>query len=333
MNIYITLDYELFMNDRTGDVENCLITPTNELLKVLDKYRVKAVFFVDAAYIYRLNELKSSHKKLESDFLSVSKQIRELVLKGHTIALHIHPQWFYAEYNGNQWLMDFEHYKLSDIEPENLAEDYFKKCYSLLSELSNSKITAFRAGGYSIQSFKHFEKMLRDCAINHDSSVLPGMKNLSHLHYYDYTKVKNTDSYSFSGDVSQPDINGENIEHPISTGRVSYFRYCYYRFKYGRIKGNNNWGNGGPRPAKGRKKFLKNVLAKAKLTVPVSATIDYQSFFFCDLLYKEYLTKDKKDFVIIGHPKNFSPVSLAALDDFLSRTWENNTYHCFAENF
>ena len=64
MNIYITLDYELFLNDITGDVDHCLITPTQELLKILDKHNVKATFYVDMAYIYRLNELRDKYSIL-----------------------------------------------------------------------------------------------------------------------------------------------------------------------------------------------------------------------------------------------------------------------------
>jgi len=41
MNILITLDYELFNGEKSGSVNNSLITPMQELLKVLDKYNFK----------------------------------------------------------------------------------------------------------------------------------------------------------------------------------------------------------------------------------------------------------------------------------------------------
>ena len=112
MNIYITLDYELFVNDNTGDVEHCLLIPSNEFMDVCDKYGAKVTFFIDAAYLYRLNELMDQHQPLKRDFELVSQQIRDIVRRGHKVALHIHSQWYYAQFDGNRWKMDFEHYKI-----------------------------------------------------------------------------------------------------------------------------------------------------------------------------------------------------------------------------
>ena len=47
------------------------------------------------------------------------------------------------------------------------------------------------------------------------------------------------------------------------------------------------------------------------------ASIDYQSFLFCDKVFKRFQKEGKKDLVIIGHPKNFSPASLTMLDTFI----------------
>ena len=47
MNIYITLDYELFLGPKTGSVDKCLIEPTYNLCKVVSKHGSKMVFFID----------------------------------------------------------------------------------------------------------------------------------------------------------------------------------------------------------------------------------------------------------------------------------------------
>ena len=316
MNIYITLDYELYLGGRTGTVENCLIIPTHRLLELLAKHSVKATFFVDAAYLYRLQELKGNYSSLEEDYCQVSEQIETIVKKGHAIGLHIHPQWFYSTYDGKKWVMDFAHYKLSDM-PQNDADRYFEACYKLLRDISGYNISSFRAGGYSIQAYDDFALMMRKCGLKNDSSVLFRMKNYSKLHYFDYSHVKDTDSYVFSNDLTEEDPKGEYCEYPITTERVSYFRYCYLRYKYGRKADNKNWGDGGISVDMKSHSFIKNMIRKTKWFIYVSATLDYQSFFFFDIVFRSLKRRKKGDFVVIGHPKNFSLASLEMIDTFI----------------
>lgn len=330
MNIYITLDYELFMNDRTGDVEQCLITPTTELLAVLDRHNVKATFFIDAAYLYRLAQLKSQFPALCGDYVNICSQLKRIVKKDHAIGLHLHPQWFYADYDGKMWVMDFAHYKLSDM-PKEDADRLYVECHHLLESITGAKVQTFRAGGYSIQGYKSFPDVMQECHITHDSSVRYRMKNISRLHYYDYTAVRDSDAYHFSADLTKEDLNGKYIEHPISTCRVFYLSYCLNRLKLKKLKHNKNWGNGGANPKKKRKLFLLNILKKTRLFVIVPATIDYQSFCFCKKMLHKYIKCQKRDFVIIGHPKNFSPTSLCALETFINETKGAHTY-CTLEN-
>lgn len=51
MNVFFTIDYELFLGGNTGTVRNCLIRPLNALTELLDKYQIKLTLFVDAAYL------------------------------------------------------------------------------------------------------------------------------------------------------------------------------------------------------------------------------------------------------------------------------------------
>lgn len=316
MNIYITLDYELFLNDTTGDVDHCLITPTKELLKVLDKYQIKATFFVDMAYIYRLNELREQYTSLQEDYDKVVQQVKELAKNGQKLGLHIHSQWFYSTYNGKEWVIDFYHYKLSDM-PENEACKKFAQCHKMLETLTGNDIDSFRAGGYSIQTFEPFARLMKEQGIKRDSSVLYKSKNLSKLHYYDYTSIASSDSYLFNDDVTKMTERGDFVEYPISTSSFNYITYCQSRAKMHKMGNNKNWGNGGDLPNRHRNAFIKNIFNRMVNPIIMPASIDYQSFVFCDKVFNRYLKSGKKDFVIIGHPKNFSPASLAMLDSFV----------------
>ena len=48
--LLFTFDYELFLGDKSGSVQDCLITPTDHLISLLNKYEFKAYFFVDTVY-------------------------------------------------------------------------------------------------------------------------------------------------------------------------------------------------------------------------------------------------------------------------------------------
>lgn len=317
MNIYITLDYELFLNDITGDVDHCLITPTKELLKVLDKHKIKATFFVDMAYVYRLNQLRVQHASLQEDYEKVLLQINELAETKQKIGLHIHPQWFYSNYNGKEWQVDFDHYKLSDM-PVQEACDKFFCCKEMLDCISGQEIDSFRAGGFSIQTFTCFTEMLNKCGITKDSSVTYKGKMLSKLHYFDYSSVVSPDIYSFDENIVKPVENGKITEYPISTSKMWNLKYCYNRYKYHRAHDNKNWGNGGDLPSKRGTGLIKSMIKKIKPSVGIGASIDYQAFFHLNFIYNVYKREGYETLVILGHPKNLSPLSLKYLDHFIS---------------
>lgn len=325
MNIYITLDYELFLNDITGDVEHCLIIPTQELLKVLNKHQVRATFFVDMAYIYRINELRSQYLSLQEDYEKVIEQVKTLALNNHKIGLHLHPQWFYSKYNGIEWTVDFEHYKLSDM-PEEEACEKFEDCHKMLEKIIGRKVDAFRAGGFSIQTFNPFGKLMIKCGILKDSTVIYKGRLLSNLHYYDYSNLKSPELYKFNEDIARPIENGNITEFPISTTMIGLFPYCLNRYKYHKAQGNSNWGNGGDLPSNRRTGFIRSIFRKLKPFVGVGATIDYQSFFNLEYVYKKYKKRRKNSFIILGHPKNLSPLSIQTLDLFITKTIEQDNY-------
>lgn len=326
MDIYITLDYELFLNDITGDVAHCLLTPTKELMKVLEKHQVKATFFVDMAYVYRLNELRCNYQSLQDDYDVIVNQIKDLAARGQKIGLHIHPQWFYSEYNGKEWNVDFDHYKLSDM-PEQEACDKFEICHKMLEDLIGCKVDSFRAGGFSIQTFKTFPIMMKKCGITKDSTVIYKGQTLSKLHYFDYTSLQSPEVYRFDEDIVVPVKDGDITEYPISTSRMSFLAYCFKRYKFHHVSNNSNWGNGGDLPANRRSGFIHSLLKKIKPTVDVGASIDYQSFFNLEYVYNKYKNSDRRTLVILGHPKNLSPLSLISLDEFIQKTKGINSFN------
>ncbi len=207
MNVYVTLDYELFLNDISGDPENCLVTPGNKFLDICDRQGIKATFFVDAAYLYRLNELKDTFPELAKDFQTVSAHIADIAKRNHSIGLHIHSQWYYSTFDGKKWTIDFKHYKLSDM-PQEEADKKFQDSLDLLKSISGAPIKSFRGGGFSIQDYKSFPEIMLRNGITNDSTAIYKGKLITNLHSYDYTSLKSSDHYQFDNDILKPVYGG-----------------------------------------------------------------------------------------------------------------------------
>ena len=311
MNIYLTLDYELFMGSQSGSVQNCLIKPMNRLVERTEDYDVKFTLFVDAAYLYRLSELKDKHESLHKDYDDISENLRTLVSQGHSVQLHIHPQWYYSSYKDDQWIIDQSHYKMSDIPADQLSS-FFSKSKQLLEELAGVKVNAFRAGGYSLQSLNDYAHFLMKNAITSDSSVASGQRYVSDYQWYDYSDISGDRVYNFSADISKEDIMGGLKEYPISNFRISTIRYIFYRLylKYFKNVG-KVYGNGKAVPSVQTINLFE--------TKVMNYSFDYVMAPMLYSTFKKLLKENPSDIVLIGHPKNLSPESIEDLVKFIVR--------------
>lgn len=334
MNIYLTLDYELYMGDHVGTVQKCLIEPTDILIRLFDRYNAKCTFFVDAAYLYQLNKVRVSYDNLNRDFLLIKKQLKHLVLCGHDIQLHIHPQWYYAEYTGKDWKLNTSFYKLSDLKKEE-AIDFFLKSKLLLEAIVEKPIIAFRAGGYSIQTLEYLQELFSKTGVIIDSSVLSMKKANGPCQVYDYSNIDSGKEYFFNYDVTIPIKTGVFMEMPITTVKNSLFKYVINYIKYKLIKPCNKitYGDGAAVSNHFFSNRKKNWLAKicriweySKENV-VASLDNGKSMYLMDIYHKQ---KKEKFIVIIGHPKNLSRVSLIDTEKFLKETYSECKYDVFS---
>ena len=312
MNIIITLDYELYLNDYTGTPEMCLVKPMQELHRVCEMYNVKLTVFVDAAYLYKLFSIKNNSIKAYKDYEITVDNIKWLVDKGHDIQLHIHPQWYYSSYKDSGWELDWEHYKLSDMD-KDYAFEMFKKSKELLDSIIGYKTTLFRAGGYSIQEFEYVE-CFKQNGIIVDSSVLPGNKVRHKTHSYDYTNVS-FDVYRFEDNIAKYTARGSYWEFPICSSKKVFITKYLRKKKKWMSRTEKNWGDGGNRPICGKMAKIKTMISSFSLFKHIHGTIDYQSYFWLEDIYQ--FSKKYKCMTIIGHPKNFSPSTVDFIEKFI----------------
>ncbi len=323
MDLYLTLDYELFLGERPGTPENCLVRPMKALMDILDKTDSKLTVLVDGAYLFRLNQLLDRSHIIRNDFELVSRNVREISERGHSVQYHFHPQWLYSSYSDEKgWIMDLDHYKLSDVPYEKLSEAFYKGI-EIIERLTGKKIQAFRAGGYSLCSYDVYAPLFKGNGIVLDSSVRIGEKVETKYQAYDYEHSPNKPLYGFKDNVCR-EVGGNNIvfwEMPISfSSKMSALTYLLKRrvminsFKSARI-----YGDGiGIASHLTKTQRLKAGMSKLLGCLRIPATIDdYESLALKEILEYHFRLKSGA-FVIIGHPKLVSDVSLRIIDDFVN---------------
>lgn len=316
MQVILTFDYELFFGTSTGSVQKCMIEPSDRLLSIARKHQVPMVFFVDVGFLIKLTEYKDQYPNLEKDFLQIETQLKEMQALNCEIQLHIHPHWEKSVYDGEKWIVVTDGcYKLSDF-PDAEAESIVRKYHRFLTDLTGTKVTTYRAGGWCIQPFKQIEKVFRELEIEKDSTVFPGGKFESGQYQFDFTNVPPFGNpYRFQSDVTKPDKTGYFIEIPISSWEFSPFFY-WRLYILGRLNPTDHKmiGDGSFLAQPGRK---KSVLLN-KTWNHVSSDGYYASQL--EKQAKYYVSKNVQTFVVIGHPKGMTNYSLKQLESFVSKT-------------
>ncbi len=322
MNIFLTLDYELFFAQDSGSVEKSIIEPTNALLDVVDKFMVKLNFFVDSGYLLKLQEYKDEYPSLQKDYELITSQIVELDKNGHDIQLHIHPHWEDVIYDGKKWVMDTTRYRLHKFNPSEI-NDIVYRYKKVLTDLVGDRVFAYRAGGWCIQPFDKLKDALKKHNIKLDSTLYTDGYKDNSTHYLDFRGMPSSSFWGFEDDPMVVDENGSFTEVPISSMKVSPLFYI----KYALVKKLNPdlhkiYGDG---KGVGREKE-DNIKILTSFTPAVASIDGYRMSYLQKMLNKYSKDITKEHFVVMGHPKAQTKYSLDALHKFLA---DNHTKHNF----
>ena len=331
MNIYITLDYELFFGESSGSVENCIIEPTQDLLNIVEPYQIKITCFVDSGYLIALQKQKNQFPQLEQDYKKITKQIKYLADNNHGIELHIHPHWEDSYYDGKKWIFNMSRYKLADFS-ESEVMDIATRYTEVLKKVSGKNPVAYRAGGWSAQPFLNIGKALKNNNILIDSSVFAQGAFKSKNQVFNFKNVPlYKSSYHFLNDLTIENSQGEFLELPISSQKMSPL--FFWRFAMKKIlkqKKDISYGDGNA--VKSSKiELIKMLLFPSYSVVSLDG---YKS----SMIYKAYKkyrkkTNAKGNFVLIGHPKAFTPFSLKKTNDFIVKAHKSNTFVTYRQEF
>ena len=331
MKIFLTYDYELFFGSKPGTVKNSIIRPVKKLLKIADLYNINYNFFVDVGYLIKLNELTNKKNKisLKQDFNSIYNNLKLLMTKGHDLQLHIHPHWEDSTYHNDTWKLNTSKYRLHEFDNIDII-NIITKYKNFLEEIKEDKISAFRAGGWSIQPFNLIKQGLIKNDILIDSTVFKGGYYNSNYQYYNFKSTPNKDYWKFENDPLKEDKEGKFIELPISSIKLSPRFYIYYSLiKLLKLKHHKPFGDGNPiQPSS---KNILNFFTKSSIS-PVSLDGFKSKYILNSVIENQKLFGQQNSiFVAIGHPKAQTNYSLKNLEKFIrnNRNEEFFTYDYF----
>lgn len=312
MDVFLTLDYELFLGERTGSVGRCLVETSDRLCDIAEQAGARFTFFVDATYLLRLRELSGSDSHAADDFGRVASHLHSLAGRGHDLQLHIHPQWQYSDYSDGHWTLDSTHYKIHDI-PSEKAAALFRDGCSLIEEIGGRRPVAFRAGGFSAQPTSLLRRLLIPNGISIDCSVYPGNVYHSPQQDYDYATAPTNTVYRFSSDICVPDADGDLTELPLSVCKVSpLFYWGLVARRLARLKSHRRIGDGLSVKTTG-----ESIRSRLTTRTDGFATIDESKISYLPKAFRRALADGADAFCVIGHPKLATPYSLSRLPGVL----------------
>lgn len=307
--VIISFDYELFFGDESGTVHKSLLEPTSILMDALEYAGAKATFFVDCLMLkYMLQENDTTKKEAAL----IIEQLKEMVLRGHRIELHLHPHWVDAKYAYGKWdFSDFSHYCLNSFPKEGITK-MFVDGTNLLEQIArevdpNYKVIAFRAGGWAILPFEMMKDGFEKAGIKVDSSIMQGCLIHANDIELDFTNAPQESIYRFGNNVLKPEANGSFIEaqicsfrHNVCSSLLSVYYAKKHKELYRRLTDGSHARKNSrpiPSPKLSRWQFMHHRQAFSLGGAP-SLILNYE------------LRHSKAPYtVIISHPKDIMPIT------------------------
>lgn len=308
-----TLDYEIYGNG-TGALNDLVYEPGQRLRDVFHKWDARFVAFVEVAEFERIEACGT-----DSAIDLVKKQVRTYFEEGFEIALHLHPQWYNAQYQEGRWSLDYGEYNLCTLPQTRITEIIERSLRYLRHMAGRSDFTplSFRAGNWLFQPTRTAANVMAEKGIRLDSSVFKG--GLQHNHELDYRRaLKNGYYWPFSDDVNEPNETGSWIEVPIYAEMVPPWRMT--------TKKRLSFGGGFGAATGNAQKRLRRLHDFLRLRYPLKLDFCRMTMDELTLMLDKVVEEDRKNpgifrpLVAIGHTKDLNDLeTVDALLGYLNR--------------
>ncbi len=100
LHLIISVDYEIFGNGK-GNPKRHMIKPAYRMMEIAEKHGAKMTFMAEVMeyLVYSRYEREAERDFGYSPAGLIEKQMREAISRGHDVQMHIHPQFWKAEYS------------------------------------------------------------------------------------------------------------------------------------------------------------------------------------------------------------------------------------------
>lgn len=317
----LTLDYELYGNG-SGDVFRNVVNPTQRLLEIARELGIKYTFFFEVCEYWKLKHEweKGNHMGYDRNPVeAMEAQMRQAVVDGHDVQLHIHPQWCNARWNNGGWIVDNSQWRLVDYK-DDLSD--LLLCGKLTIEeiirpvMADYKCIALRAGGYNAQPSDSIVKAMRNVGLSIDSSVVPGAVEMGELSNYDYSASPLAlGIWHVDDKLEQPaDSLTDLIELPIVSSPILRIKKILSWSRLLSILHNRKSAiSSFAAKTKGTDGGPRGFLFKQWSRVKYLFETEYQTWDFClfsPSMHKKYvdnaMTENRDVYTLVGHPKGFT---------------------------
>lgn len=228
--LILSLDYEVFGNG-SGDVERDMVEPTSRLLALCNTYstRVSIMLEVGEYWAMKRAEEEGSLRLDYSPSQEIEEQIRNAVRRGHDVQLHLHPWWIGATFKDNNWQLNPDYFRITDL-PHGMGSE--NDPVSILGVLRQGKNTleaiinpicpeyeclVYRAAMFWGQPSGELIQGLKKAGLAADSSVISGLHEIAPVPT-DYRQAASAAGYWWTSaeDISRSGPKGEHIiELPV----------------------------------------------------------------------------------------------------------------------
>jgi hypothetical protein len=177
IHLALTHDWEL-RGDGSGDIEEIQFAPLRRLLEIYAKRSVRTTILPDVMQQLAFRREESGHPDLKALADSWDQHLRDALVQGHDIQLHLHPQWLNAKYKEGRWLPNGDWSILNYERDAAYAMVARGKQYleTLLQPIDSSyRCLAFRAGALAAAPSEHLFESLAGLGIELDVSIAGGV--------------------------------------------------------------------------------------------------------------------------------------------------------------
>lgn len=321
IHLILTFDYELPLGKVKHSYEDALFQPTEQLLELAQKIEVPIVLFADILSYYKHKE-----SQISSFTVPFEKQLQKALQLGHEVQLHLHPHWMKTEVGEQTFQPDLsftlEHF--SDEELEQLLQLSIKELKAVLSPIDPYyRPTAYRAGGYNIQSKGGaMIPLLQKYGVAFDSSVAQGYYFHSAQSTVDFRKLPAKGNWllPLDGDLTQ-EGNSSIMEVPIAAKPKTLFELpTALKMRLYADRAVNRGSMIHRQDAIPWKEKINMFRSSRMLSVDNFTFTPKQLLQILDYHIRKYKTEEDLYVALIGHPKSMGEYALGLLESFVKMT-------------